>query len=106
MLYHSVPKVAPKLGTVTRVSAQEVQVSWSPVAGDDKLVTTGYVVKHRPIVTIQKRNTEDLAVLVETNQTSHVISQLDPRVSYGVSVAAKNRAGRGVYSDEVVTECK
>lgn len=104
--FYLVPTVAPKLGSITRISAKEIQVSWSPLAGGDEVAITGYVIKHRPVANIQRRNTEDLAVLIETNETSHVISQLDPRVSYGVSVAAKNAAGRGVFSEEFITDSK
>lgn len=61
-----------------------------------------YLVKYRPLQTVQKRNTDDLSVIVETNQTGYLISGLDPRFGYGVSVAASNGAGVGNYSQEVL----
>ena len=96
---------APQLGSISRRSAQEIEISWSAVVDDDYRIT-GYVVKYRPITTLQKRNAEDQAVLIETNETSLVISDLDPRITYGVSVAARNRAGLGNFTEEALTECK
>ena len=96
---------APQLGSITRRSAQEIEISWSAVVDDDYPITS-YVVKYRPITTLQKRNAEDLAVLIETNETCLIISDLDPRITYGVSVAARNIAGLGNFTEEVVTECK
>ena len=64
------------------------------------------MVKYRPITILQKRNAEDQAVLIETNETSLVISDLDPRITYGESVAARNRAGLGNFTEEALTECK
>lgn len=97
--------MAPIVETVTRISAEEIQVTWNPIV-DDKVAITSYVVKYWFIVAIQKRNTEDLAIQVETNQTNYLISQLDPRRSYGVSVAAKNGASLGRFSNAVITNCK
>lgn len=97
--------VAPKLGEVARISAEEIQVSWMAIEDEEDLGITSYVVKYRPEVSIQKRNTEDLAVRIETDQTNIVLSGLDPRVSYRISVAAKNRAGTGVFSEEVIMKC-
>ena len=96
---------APQLGNIFRRSAQEIEISWSAVVDDDYPITD-YVVKYRPITTLQKRNAEDQAVLIETNETSFVISDLDPRNTYGVSVAARNRAGLGNFTEEALTECK
>lgn len=104
-----VPSVAPTLGEVTRISAQEIKVTWSEIPEDGEgagIEVNGYLVKYRPILAIQKRNTDDLAIVTETNQTSFLLSKLDPGILYAVSVAAKNRAGGGVYSNESVVERK
>ena len=98
-----VPSVAPRFGEVVRINAQEIQVTWNQIT-DGKEGVTGYLVKYRPIFIIQKRNTEDLSIVIETTQTSFVISELDPRVSYGVSVAARNTAGVGIYSSEFIVK--
>lgn len=101
--------MAPVLGEIIRINAQEIQVTWSKISEDGEgagIEVNGYLVKYRPLITIQKRNTEELAIVTETNQTSFLISKLDPRRSYGVSVAARNRAGVGVYSDEFVVKRK
>lgn len=80
-------------------------MQWSPVSSDDTEVLT-YLVKYRPIQDIQKRNADDLSVTMETNQTSFVISRLDPRFAYAVSVAASNEGGAGNYSEEAVIGCE
>ena len=92
------------LGEVIRISASEVHIEWLPA---DEVLT--YLVKYRPIQTsivLQKRNADDLSIIVETNRTMFVISGLDPRFAYGVSVASSNRGGAGNFSEEVVVGCK
>ena len=81
-------------------------MSWSETGGGAEVDT--YFVKYRPLqgVVRRKRNVEDTAVVVETNQTGYRISGLDPGLSYAVSVAAGNRAGRGNFSMEITVECK
>jgi len=97
---------APPLGRrIVRTSALEIEISWNAVVDNDSSIT-GYVVKYRPVTTLQRRNSEALAVVLETNQTNLVISGLDPRLSYGVSMAAKNRAGFGNFTEEVIIQCK
>ena len=98
------PKIAPSVGTVERVSPEEIQVSWS--YNEEGVRLTGFVVKYRHVISIHKRNLEDLTVSIETNQSSCIITGLDPRLAYAVSVAAKNRAGPGVFSEEVIANCK
>lgn len=96
------------MGEVIRVSASEIHIQWAPFSDDATEVLT-YLVKHRPIrptQNIQKRNTDDLSVIVETNQTSSVISDLDPRLSYAVSVAVSNEGGAGNFSEEIVIGCE
>ena len=53
-----------------------------------------------------RRNSDDLARVVETNGTSIVVSNLDPRAVYAVSVAARTSAGNGSYSLEMIVGCK
>ncbi len=101
------PIVAPGLGRVIRKSAGEIEISWDTVVKEEEPVT-GYIVRYRPVVSNQRRrrNTEDLATLIETNQTSHVVTGLNPGISYAISVAAKNRAGIGPYSEDIVVGSK
>lgn len=75
---------------------------------DDAEVLT-YLVKYRPIrisLSIQKRDVDDLSTIVETNQTNVVISGLDQRFAYAVSVAASNGGGPGNHSEEVEIGCE
>jgi len=74
------------------LSAEEVEVSWSSTEEEDDNLT-GHIVKYRPVISIRKRNLEDLAVTIESNQSSCIITSLDPRLAYVISVAARNRAG-------------
>lgn len=83
-------------------------MQWAPDSDDAPEALT-YLVKYRPIQAsrnIQKRNADDLSVVMETNQTSFVISGLDPRFAYAVSVATRNEGGAGNYSEEVVVGCE
>ena len=74
---------------------------------------TAYLVKYRIVSDAVessnqrvRRNSNDLATVVEANGTSLVIDDLDPRNSYAVSVAVRTRAGVGSYSPETVVGCK
>ncbi len=91
-----------------RKSAGEIEISWDTVVKEEEPIT-GYIIRYRPVVSNQRRrrnNTEDLATLIETNQTSYVVTGLNPGISYAISVAAKNRAGIGPYSEDIVVEIK
>ena len=99
----SVPSVAPQLGEIIRVSATEIQFGWSSVKAGE--VDT-YLIKYRALQNRQRRNVDEFSVIVETNQTSYILSDLDPRFSYAISMAARNRGGVGVYSDEIIVGCK
>ncbi len=100
-----VPSAAPTVGEIIRTSATEIQVQWSALSSDNTEAAT-YLVRYRPLQSVQKRNADDLSTIVETNRTSFVISELDPRFAYAVSVAARNRGGVGNYSQEVTIECE
>ena len=101
------PSVAPALGEIIRISASEIEVHWSPLLEEEEgSEVSTYLIKYRPIQTVRKRNEDDLATVVETNATSFVISELDPRYAYAVSVAASNRGGVGQYSQEVTVGCE
>ena len=53
-----------------------------------------------------RRNSDDLTRVVETNETSLVVSDLDPGAVHAVSVAARTSAGNGSYSQEMIVRCK
>ena len=69
---------------------------------------TNYTVKYYPLSkdTRVRRSTEALTQFLTTNETELVIQDLDPGLSYSVSVAANNAAGRGNYTDDVTVGCK
>ena len=102
----AVPHLAPTLGQIIRTSASEIEVQWNALPSEEGLEVDTYLVKYRQVHTVQRRDTEDLSIILETNQTSYVISGLDPGLSYAVSVAASNRGGAGNFSQEVVVGCK
>jgi hypothetical protein len=83
-------------------------MQWVPAASDNAAMLT-FLVKYRPIQTsidIQKRNADDLSIIVETNRTTYVLSGLDPRFAYAVSVAASNGGGTGNFSGEIIVGCE
>ena len=98
---------APELGQITRVSATEILVNWNePSRGLEENDFIMYHLRYRPLVRVQRRNTDDSPTVIQTNKTSHLITGLDPRFPYAVSVAASNSAGLGNFSTEVIVGCK
>ena len=69
-------------------------------------VVTAYSVRYRKVERVTRRNVDDISTIVETTNTSIVITDLEPNLRYAVSVAAKTSAGVGNYSDEVTLGCK
>ena len=99
----------PILVQADRISATQIGISWEPSPHE----STGgpiinYTVKYYPLSsdTRVQRQVEDLLQFLTTNETEVVIQDLDPGLSYSVSVAANNAAGRGSYSDDVTVGCK
>ena len=112
------PSVAPVVGEIVRLSATEIRIVWSglPRGNSSSGSAPGpvevdvYFIRYRPLsptqTGVQKRNADDLAVVVETNQTEFQVTGLEPGLAYAVSVAAGNRAGVGTYSDEITVGCE
>ena len=67
---------------------------------------TSYFVKYRVLERVTRRSLDDTSTIVETTNTSIILSDLDPRYGYAVSVAAKTIAGVGNYSEEIIIGCK
>ena len=100
-----VPSVIPTVGMVTRISATEVQVSWDPLSKEDSLGSSiTYLVRYRVHESRVTRNTEDTSSIVEVEESSMVISELEPHLAYAVAVAAKNKRGAGEFSDEIIAD--
>ena len=93
------------MGETLRISATEVQLSWSPLSKEDSRgIITGYFVKYRPIVGEFRRNLDDISTVLNTTETSLTIGDLEPTFRYGIAVAAGTTAGLGNYSAEAVIE--
>ena len=97
-----------------RISATEIEVSWEPLTPEQSMgVVTAYLVRYRitedEAVSSggrrERRNANNLTTVIETADTSIVISDLDPRIVYAVSVAARTDAGVGNYSHETIVPC-
>ena len=77
-------------------------------------VVTAYLVRYRITEDVDvessdrrvRRNADNLSTVIETTDTSVVISDLDPRIVYAVSVAARTDAGVGNYSHETIVPCR
>ena len=87
-----------------RLSATSIQMSWS-VVGSPGIVTS-YLVKYREVEWIPGRNLDITSTVVNTTNTNIIITDLDPRHEYAVSVAAKTTVGIGNYSHEIIVGCK
>ena len=97
-----------------RISATDIEVSWEPLTPEQSMgVVTAYLVRYRitedEAVSSgrgrERRNANNLTTVIETADTSIVISDLDPRIVYAVSVAARTDAGVGNYSHETIVPC-
>ena len=102
-----VPSVIPTVGMVTRISATEVQVSWDPLSEVESLGSSiTYLVRYRVHESRVTRNTEDTSTIVEVEESSRIISELEPHLAYAVAVAAKSKRGAGEFSDEIIADSK
>lgn len=93
----------PSIGAISRISATEIFIHLNEVEED-----VSYLVRYQPILGIhpERYNVERAAVVVGTNLTTHHLVGLHPGLSYIVSVAAENRAGRGHFSANTRVECR
>ena len=100
----------PTLGQVERTSPSQIRVIWNPsLQTNTGGPITNYTVKYYPLDPDSPRtrkSVEDLYRFLTTVETELVISDLDPVLSYSVSVAANNAAGRGNFSNKVTVGCK
>ena len=89
-----------------RTNASQMQMSWE-LWGEKShdAPVTSYTVKYYPL-SPDTHVQQSFERLLTTKETEVVIWNLDPGVSYSISVAANNGAGRGNYTKEVIVECK
>lgn len=102
----TVPQAAPQVGMVQRVSATTLMVSWSPLSlQESRGNVLQYHVRYRPLDRPVRRNLDDGATIVNSSSSEVVITDLDPRLTYAVALAASTAAGMGAFSTETVAEC-
>jgi len=88
---------------VSRISPTQIEVTWE--RPQNQVITDfpfSFLVRYREVEARVARNIDDLATFVEFTGSTGIISELDPQLEYGISVAAKNEAGVGDYSSEVI----
>lgn len=108
------PTAPPTIGSVRRISATDIEVDWEALSPEESVgVVTSYLVRYRitddglsSSGTRARRNADNLTTVIETTETTIVISDLDPRIVYAVSVAARTSAGVSNYSQERIVGCK
>jgi len=100
------PSIAPTV-KATRISATEIEANWNeiPAASVGRYEVYTYHLKCHFLSPYGTRLNSSTTIL-ETNQTSYLISGLSPGLIYVISVAAGDDYGVGVFSEEVVVECK
>ena len=103
LVYVYVVEAAPSVDIARRLSATSIEMSWDPISD---VVVTSYSVKYRAVERVAHSNLDDMSTIVETTSTSIIITHLDPRYEYAVSVATKTAAGVGNYSENVTVGCK
>ena len=92
---------APDIGVARRISATSIEMNWDPLSE-----AASYSVRYRVVERVARRNLDDTYTTVETTNTSIIITDLDPRLGYAVSVATRASVGVGNYSEEITVGCK
>ena len=64
-----------------------------------------YHIKYRPLGSVIRQTLDDSPVVINTTDTEVTVTDLDPRVTYAVAVAASTSAGMGNYSEEIMIGC-
>ena len=100
----TVQTITINVDVARRLSATTIEMSWS-VVGSPEIITS-YSVKYRAVEWIAGRNLDITSTIVNTTNTNIIITDLDPRHEYAVSVAATTTAGVGNYSQEIIVGCK
>ena len=92
---------APAIGVARRLSATSIEMNWDPLSE-----AASYSVRYRVVERVARRNLDDMYTIVETTNTNIIITGLDPRLGYAVSVASRTSVGVGNYSEEITIGCK
>ena len=100
----TVQTITINVDVARRLSATTIEMSWS-VVGSPGIITS-YSVKYRAVEWIAGRNLNIMSTIVNTTNTSIIITDLDPRHECAVSVAATTTAGLGNYSQEIIVGCE
>ena len=83
---------APNIGVARWLSATSIEMSWDPLSE-----AASYSVRYRVVERVARRNLENMYAM-KPPTTNNIITDLDPRLGYAVSVAAKTSVGVGNYS--------
>ena len=90
-----------------RLSATSIEMSWDPISVEESRgIVIAFSVRYRKVERVSRRNVDDISTVVETTNTSIIITDLEPDLRYTVSVAAKTSVGIGNYSEEITFGCK
>jgi len=81
--------------------ATSIEMNWDPLSE-----AASYSVRYRVVERVARRNLDDMYTIVETTNTNIIITGLDPRLGYAVSVASRTSVGVGNYSEEITIGCK
>ena len=100
----TVQTITINVDVARRLSATTIEMRWS-VVGSPEIITS-YSVQYRTVEWIAGRNLDITSTIVSTTNTNIIITDLDPRHEYAVSVAAATTAGVGNYSHEIIVGCK
>ena len=91
---------APNIGVARWLSATSIEMSCDPLSE-----AASHSVRYRVVERVAHRNLDDMYTIVETTNINIIITDLDPRLGYAVSVAAKTSVGVGNYSEEITVDC-
>ena len=97
----SAPSVPLEMVNVSSVQgSSSIIVSWREVSCQHRNgEITGYVVEYKTSATRQRRQTQEMIVMVDGQAT--IINDLKPLTEYSIMVAAVNSNGTGQFSEPV-----
>ena len=100
----SVPFLAPSWSIVHRESATEVQLQWTRLSlAASRGYITEYNIKYAQSINSTCVFTENVTH-IQTQQEQLLLTELNPKYEYCVSIAASTEMGIGVFSQWTLVE--
>ncbi len=105
--FYTVPHTSPTISASSRISAEEIYITWSDLNADElQGFFVDYVVKYYTTA-VHTDCSSPMDEVTETTTIEYIwLQNLDPHTAYCVKVAASTAQGTGVYSEFVFVDGK